>query len=740
VKPNKIQDRVRFFIGFLRSGAGNAGLRPGPVFAVVATFLLALVAAFFGPRLAEGKEAKKAEFEVGRIAERDVMAERTVSFVDEEATRIRREAQERLVPANFRYSSEATLESIESFERFSEFSQALFEQKVSFDAYWLAVQAEYPGIFPRRTMESLFRNSARGRILDSAGSALRVVLDGGICSLPDSGLDGFNPDAIELVRVSSGRVQRERILFRSVPTLDKADARIRSVVSAGPYPSSLEALAPALLRPFISENVFFSAEDSALRLEEARSRVQSVMKSVERGERIIRKGFIVSKEDLQKLQALGVAASPFAPARFLGIALLLALFCVLTVFLSGPRFVGRVLRSEEIYLVAAVAAAYLLGAAFANGMHRPVDAFPSAVFLPTAMLSMLLAILLGPRAAFVFVLALPAAAFASGSFDTPSFIFAVIAGSSGALALQGAEKRMDLVRAGAMVAFAQTVAAAGVLLTGNVPAEEYLAVLFWAAFNGFACGMAVLGLLPVFEHALNAATPFRLIELSDLNSAVLKRLLTAAPGTYSHSVTVANLAESAAREIGANSLITRVGAYYHDIGKMDQPDYFVENQAAYNRHDEIQPRLSATVIKSHVKAGIEKAVKLGLPKEVVEIIAEHHGNSVISWFYNEAMKREDQVNADDFSYPGRPPHSRESAVVMLADTVEAAVRTLKKPTVSRLDKFVQGLIMAKFDQGQLSESDLTFRDLETIKNSFVRVLAGHYHSRIEYPKAREAVR
>jgi membrane-associated HD superfamily phosphohydrolase len=141
------------------------------------------------------------------------------------------------------------------------------------------------------------------------------------------------------------------------------------------------------------------------------------------------------------------------------------------------------------------------------------------------------------------------------------------------------------------------------------------------------------------------------------------------------------------------------------------------------------------VIRSHVKLGVEKARQLGLPREVTDIIAEHHGNSVITWFYHEALKRETQVNKEDFSYPGTPPRSRESAVVMLADVTEAAVRTLKKPSVSRLEKFVQELIMAKFEHGQLSESELTFRDLETIKKAFVRVLASHYHARIEYPKA-----
>jgi putative nucleotidyltransferase with HDIG domain len=279
---------------------------------------------------------------------------------------------------------------------------------------------------------------------------------------------------------------------------------------------------------------------------------------------------------------------------------------------------------------------------------------------------------------------------------------------------------------------------AAILMYTRSFTSNIVPVLFWAAFNGMFSGMLVLGILPLFEQILNSATTFRLIELSDLNNPTLKRLLTVAPGTYSHAVMVANLAESASQEIGANALLARVGAYYHDIGKMDQPDYFVENQTAYNKHSDINPRLSATVIRSHVKVGVEKGRSIGLPPAVIDIIAQHHGNSVITWFYNEAAKKEGQVNIEDFTYPGTPPRSREAAVVMLADVVEAAVRSLKKPTAAKIEKFIQELIKGKFDMGQLNDSELTFRDLETIKNAFVKVLAGHYHARIEYPKLKEA--
>jgi putative nucleotidyltransferase with HDIG domain len=167
---------------------------------------------------------------------------------------------------------------------------------------------------------------------------------------------------------------------------------------------------------------------------------------------------------------------------------------------------------------------------------------------------------------------------------------------------------------------------------------------------------------------------------------------------------------------------------------MDQPAYFVENQTSYNKHKDISPRLSATVIRSHVKLGIEKARSMGLPEAVVDFIAEHHGNSVITWFYNEALKQEGGANEEDFTYPGNPPRSKESAVVMLADITEAASRVLKKHSAVRLEKYIQELFDNKLDHGQLSQSDLTFRELEIIKQTFVKVLVGYYHSRIEYPK------
>ncbi|MCL2196317.1 MAG: HDIG domain-containing protein [Treponema sp.] len=421
----------------------------------------------------------------------------------------------------------------------------------------------------------------------------------------------------------------------------------------------------------------------------------------------------------------------------LGVLFLLLSIYTIFIILQGQTILGKQLSKSEKYLLASLTGSYIIGSVIINNLSPGFSGFPVALTVPTALFIMLISVFMGKRPAIIFAIAMPLGAYFAGAFDDYSYIIALVSGAAASTVLHKAQNRMSLIKAGIIIALAQCFAVLIVLLLREAAWTEYPALLFWAALNGIACGMLSIGFLPPLEHALNAVTPYRLMELSDLNAPILRKLFTTAPGTYTHSLMVANLAEQACQDIGANSLLARVGAYYHDIGKMDNPDYFVENQTDHNRHDEIAPRLSATIIRSHVKLGVEKAHSLGLPKDVIAIIAEHHGNSIISWFYNKATEQEVTVNSEDFSYPGSPPRSKESAIVMLADITEAAVRTLNKPTAGKIDKFIQQLFEAKIDHGQLSESDLSFRDLEIIKKTFVRVLAGYYHSRIEYPKQKE---
>jgi putative nucleotidyltransferase with HDIG domain len=676
------------------------------------------------------------DFEVGRVAERDLIAGETITFVDEKATDLRLAAQERLVPAVFLYSPELTGEIRREWEHFEGILTRQAGEGSSPEAFMLAVQAEFPRAFGGGILEALYTGKDRLAALKELRAILDQVLEEGIFALPQTGLERFNPDVVEFVRAGAAVSERRRVPYGEMITRKTAGDAVEGYLAGAASPGLIR-IGGELLEPFLRENVFYSPEETMRSLSEVRTRTEPVVRYIERGKRIIKKGFIITEDEMIALEALNMALPGNDVRNILSQILILILIFLFLFSFCGKRSTGRSLRDSEFYLVCALSALYIGGTVLVRTLSFPADGGPASLVVPTALVVMLPAILISPKLALFLALLLPLGAFFSGSFDMNACLFALVSGVVASYSLIGTEKRMDLVKAGLIIGAANCVAVIAILLGQRAGPGVYSAMIFWAAFNGIASGMMVLGILPPLEHALNAATTFRLIELSDLNSPILRRLFTAAPGTYSHSIMVANLAEAACQDIGANALLARVGAYYHDLGKMEQPDYFVENQTSSNKHDRMAPRLSATVIRSHVKLGMEKGRALGLPQELLDIIGEHHGNSVITWFYNKALKKEGQVNVEDFSYPGAPPRSRESAVVMLADVTEAAVRTLKKPTGARMEKYIQGLFDAKVEHGQLARSDLTFRDLEIIKKAFLRVLMGHYHSRIEYPKTEE---
>jgi putative nucleotidyltransferase with HDIG domain len=677
-------------------------------------------------------------FEVGKVADRDVTAEYPLSYIDREATRLRMEAQEYLIPAVFRYSSAATNEALTAWSDFCDYVDRLAARELPASSIRLAILAEYPGYFTAPAIDAWIANARRAEFKDYGLELLNEVLGKGIFALNAVEMGRHNPDMVELLVFLGDRTERERVDYAGIVSLSGAGEAIALAAEKAeqslPVPSSFRDMAPALLTPFIKENIFFSREDTDLRVTEAMERVPSVINNIEKGKRIIRKGFVITKEEMTDLQALNAAFPKRDPRSAIGLVLLLALLYVLFILMQSRPFLGRDLSHSERCLLFALVCLYLAGAGLTRNLVPSLSTIPVSLFFPTALMVMIPAVFMGPLLALMMALALPLGACFAGFFDIPSCIFALISGIAASAVLKGAEKRMDLIKAGLTIAAVNGLAVIVILLMRAADWADYPPMLLWAALNGIVSGMLLLGVLPPLEHALNAATTFRLIELSDLNAPILRQLFTSAPGTYSHSIMVANLAEQACQDIGANALLARVGAYYHDIGKMDNPDYFIENQTDHNRHDDINPRLSVTVIRSHVKLGAEKARSLGLPNDVINIVAEHHGNSLIMWFYKKALEQGEQVRAEDYSYLGTPPHSRESAVVMLADVAEAAVRTMTKPTVAKMEKFIQQLFDDKVEQGQLAQSELTFHDLELIKNTFVRALAGYYHSRIEYPK------
>ena len=319
------------------------------------------------------------------------------------------------------------------------------------------------------------------------------------------------------------------------------------------------------------------------------------------------------------------------------------------------------------------------------------------------------------------------------------FLYFLVGGFWVALRLYGCRHRRTLIKVGlelgilqAMLSLFMNTMKQEISYT-HIPLDLSLALL-----GGIASSVVVLGLTPIVEIIFGYTSDIQLLELASLDQPLLKELMLKAPGTYHHSVVVAQLVEAVAEEIGANPLLAKVAAYYHDIGKMKKPLYFIENQIGIeNKHDKLNPSMSALIIMSHVKDGVELAQKYRLGNAIIDIIKQHHGTSLITYFYHKAKEQNPNVKEEDFRYPGPKPQTKEAGLVMLADAVEAASRSLVDPSPSRIKNTVQKVISNLFLDGQLDECELTLKDIHKIEEMFTKVLIGIFHPRIEYPEIKK---
>ena len=459
---------------------------------------------------------------------------------------------------------------------------------------------------------------------------------------------------------------------------------------------------------------------------------------IEEGEKIIRKGFPITEEAYSKL--LKMSESPiyldlraFANSE-LYLLLLMVMWYLFFAFIPRKR---NVLLREFVFQVICFLIVYG-AAAFGAKTQAFASPFALNIIIPSSLFVLIEAILYGQLNAAFFSVVLAFGVFDASSCQAVPFLFTLASCLAASTVVRKIERRIDMVFVSLILAFMNSVMVVLIAVIFNEKFAHMPIIIGGVAANGFLSGILALGFITPVEFLLNTASVFRLMDLSDLNNSVMRKMLVTASGTYQHSQMVAQLAENACRDIGANALVARVGAYYHYIGKMDQSEYFVENQTnGINKHNAMKPSLSVSVIRSHVRKGVEKAHQLHLPQQIIDIIEEHHGNNIIAYFYEEAKKENPNVNPADYSYTGNPPSTKESAVVMLADTVEAACRTLENPTEERLDKFIQMLINGKAEHHQLDKCDLTFSDITTIKDAFVKLLVGYYHNRIEYPDQKD---
>jgi len=462
-----------------------------------------------------------------------------------------------------------------------------------------------------------------------------------------------------------------------------------------------------------------------------------------RNERILDAGARVSRDDVAVLEALeqervqkslssdkGTRRRMVAGRALLLISILVGL--VSLVRQVDPRLVWQPNRYLLLFLLLGIFLALS-----ALGLKNPD--WGGVASVPIALVGMLAVILYGEDlayrvagAAILLLLVMPE------HLSSMALAWSAVSVAS-IRSLRSVRNRNQFYRSLLVVSAIAAVMVVGVEFAEAAPLAVVLHQVFVAVASVAVCTALTLFLLPLFEALFGVTTELTLLELSDLNHPLLRRMALESPGTFHHSQVVGLLGEAGARAIRANPLLTRVGANFHDIGKMLKPRYFAENQGQANPHDDLTPRMSALVIASHVKEGIELGKEWGLPPSVLAFIPEHHGTSVMQFFYKKALDSDegDAVKVDDFRYPGPRPHSRETAVLMLADGAEASVRSLRRPTASRVREMVRKIMDTKMSEGELDDSGLTLRDVAQIREAFVPVLVGIHHHRVAYPGQRE---
>ncbi len=693
---------LHWFIGIIRAGLARRGLRHG---AMVTGFFLLMTGVVATELVPEPLDLK-----AGQVARRDIAAPRRV--LDRYQTRLlQEEAAKQAVrevaadPRNYLVNAAV---AVQAEERLTSLTKAL--------------EAARAGREGGTSLSPAKRAELAAAIRDKTGIDLRDTTLAQALGLKASEWRALERALRETVlpALREERIGPENLADVRQGLIDRLAGRLEGPASA---------VARELVRALVIPNLVLDPQRVSRAQDAAVRAVKPVF--VEKGQVILRRGDLVRPEDVELLRDLGLVDQGPNYGRFAGALLVMAaLTGLIAVYVR--QYVPSLLVSDGQLVMLGLL--LLVGSLLARAIT--VVPVPGAVYLmPTALVSMLIAILLDARLAIVGSLFLAVVVGVVTEQDFRAVVIALGSGLTAVLSVSRVSQRSGLTRAGLVVGAVTffTMLAYGLLL----PDGELVRFAFLGLVNGIVSAVGAIGVLPYLESVFGITSPLRLLELSNPNHPLLRRLLLEAPGTYHHSIMVGNLAEAAAQAIGADGLLVRVGALYHDVGKIKRPYFFIENQfGGENPHDRISPSLSTLIILSHVKDGVELARQYRLPEVLVDFIRQHHGTDLIKYFYHRALAQAggEPVDEKAYRYPGPKPQSREQAILMLADSVEAATRSLSRPTSGRIEALVRKIIKERLHDGQLDESDLTLRDLERIAAAFVRVLSGLFHQRVEYPE------
>jgi putative nucleotidyltransferase with HDIG domain len=642
---------------------------------------------------------QKYRLKVGDISGEDIYAPSDI--VDKSATELRKEqAAESVQPV---YNLDLTV-------------QIDIEKKISSFFLLLDSVKNSEGLDKEQKLAAIKQDSN----ISLGNSLYNTLLDASVTDLTTL------EDNIKYInnQMLSGRITEQQLNDR------RSD--IREFFMNLPKKSKLNEIGADIAVMILKPNMYYDEKTTLERKQNEREKVEEVV--IRKGTIIVNKGQEVTSQHIQLLSAYGLLyesdGTEFDIQFYSGYGIII----IVCLFIMGSylRSLDRKLwdSNSTIFLISLISIMMLTITIVLKNISGYLIVLPAG--------AMLVSILVSPRIAIMSNIIMSVLAGFLGGFDLSIVAIMLLTGILGAGMVIKTHHRSTFILAGLAVSLVSILIIFSVGILGSEDIYKILNNGMYGAIGGVLSAVLTIGLLPFFETVFDIITPVKLLELSNPNQPILRRLLIEAPGTYYHSILVGNLAEAAAEDIGANPLLCRVGAYYHDIGKLKRPYFFKENQITKdNPHDKITPNLSALVITSHVKDGVEIAMKNKLPSSVIRIIEEHHGNTLVAYFYHKALNTEgaEAVEEGKFRYPFRKPQTVEAAIVMLADSVEAYIRSLSEPTQDQVEQGVRKIIKDKLNDAQLDNCELTLKDLEVIVQSFIKVLAGIFHERIEYPES-----
>ena len=521
--------------------------------------------------------------------------------------------------------------------------------------------------------------------------------------------------------------------------IDKAKATLSAKMKSTGLPSALEFAASELGQYAIVANELYDPILTEERRKRAMQEVEPV--KVLQGQIIVQEGHLIDRDTYRQLEILGLLKSNPTSKPLVGLGIFVALV-IGTLYLYFSRLtLSPDKKQNHLLLVNLIFICSLVVMKIIGLMEEAIFNEIAYIF-PAAMAPMLIKIMINERLALI--MAIIQAACASvvfhdgilGTINVEIAFYILFSGLAGVLFLSGRNERTHILRAGLFVSVTNILLILFLVLigSGQFTAMEYFYYMIYAVVSGLLSAVFTIGFLPFFEAGFGILSTMRLIELSNPNHPLLKKILTETPGTYHHSVMVANLAESACEAIDANGLLARVGCYYHDVGKTKRPPFFIENQINIeNPHNQLPPETSRDIIIAHAVDGAAELRKHKMPKEIVDIAEQHHGTSLLKFFYYKAKEKNQGTLEKDYRYPGPKPQTKEAAVISMADSVEAAVRSMANPTTEEIKSLVHRIAQDKLLDGQFNECDLTLKEIELVKETFCETLNGIFHSRIEYP-------